>query len=132
MGLADYFLSEEDLKAKITCAFCKLDGKSTLETLHEFFKSNCFSMSNREYSKIEEIKYYFDNQKSMAAILEKLEKDKKYPEFTEKCLKELRQASPLSLCITFESLRRTRASLREVITKGYRIMNRFTNIVCNI
>jgi len=124
MGLADFFLSEEDLKAKITCAFCKLDGKSTITTMRQFFEENCFSMINRDYNEIEEIKYYFNNKKSVVEILELLEKDKKYPEFTEKCLKEMRQASPLALCIAFESLRRSRVSLRDVITKDYRILNR--------
>jgi hypothetical protein len=61
-------------------------------------------MTEDPYSNFKEIKYYFDEQKSIWDIYKKLETDKTYEEFANKTLATMKQISPMSQAIIFQNI----------------------------
>ena len=81
-----------------------IDENTTLEDVQKIVGSFESPVSEGPYTNADAIKYYFDNQPSIWAICEKLEKDKTYEEFAAKTLEAMGNVCTVSKAVIFQNI----------------------------
>ena len=90
-GFATHFVKRENLPKLEKTLYQEIQQESTLEDIKTIIDGFSEKLDfSKSYSNFEEIKYYFDGQKTIWDVYEKLENDKKYQDFADKTLETMK------------------------------------------